>query len=108
MGYILKVRNDQCQSRTDERHKSKSKEISLIESMERCSVGKLLYEKWCPELISKRIAIESLACVSHETIYQWDWGLKKQETIQLQFLLPNSFLFLGLPIHNFFDTVNVD
>ena len=108
MGYILKVRNDQCQSRTDERHKSKSKEISLIGSMKRCIVGKLRYEKWCPELISKRIAIESLACVSHETIYQWDWGLKKQETIQLQFFLPNSFLFLGLPIHNFFDTVNVD
>jgi len=34
------------------------------------------YEKWSPELITKRLAKESECCVSHETIYKWIWTAK--------------------------------
>ena len=34
------------------------------------------YEKWSPELISKRLAMEGETCVSHETIYKWIWTAK--------------------------------
>jgi len=68
-----------AQRRKDERHKSKSKQILLTESMKERIAGLLRYEKWSPELISKRLAIEGEACVSHETIYQWIWEIKKSK-----------------------------
>jgi len=39
-------------------------------------VGLLTYQKWSPELISKRLLKESEFCVSHETIYKWIWMAK--------------------------------
>lgn len=68
-----------AQRRTDGRHKSKPKQILLTESMKERIAGLLRYEKWSPELISKRLAIEGEACVSHETIYQWIWEIKKSK-----------------------------
>lgn len=68
-----------AQRRTDGRHKSKAKQILLTESMKERIAGLLRYEKWSPELISKRLAIEGEACVSHETIYQWVWEIKKSK-----------------------------
>jgi IS30 family transposase len=34
------------------------------------------HQKWSPELISKRLAKEGEACISHETIYKWIWLTK--------------------------------
>ena len=34
------------------------------------------YEKWSPELISKRLNKTGESCVSHETIYKWIWKAK--------------------------------
>lgn len=36
----------------------------------------MVYEKWSPELIAKRLSKESEGCVSHETIYKWIWMAK--------------------------------
>lgn len=68
-----------AQRRTNERHRSKSKQILLTESLKERIAGLLRYEKWSPELISKRLVIEGEACVSHETIYQWIWEMKKSK-----------------------------
>ena len=68
-----------AQRRTDGRHKSKPKQILLTESMKERIAGLLRHEKWSPELISKRLAIEGEACVSHETIYQWIWEIKQSK-----------------------------
>ena len=46
----------------------------------------LRFEKWSPELISKRLALDDEICVSHETIYQWIWKAKKsKKKIDLQY-----------------------
>lgn len=41
--------------------------------------GELRSEKLSPELISKRLELDGEACVSHETIYQWIWDVKKSK-----------------------------
>lgn len=68
-----------AQRRADIRHKSKPKQLLLTEQLKARIAGLLRYEKWSPELISKRLAIEDKACVSHETIYQWIWDTKKSK-----------------------------
>ena len=68
-----------AQRRTDERHKSKPKEILLTESMKKRIDGLLRKERWSPELISERLSLQGEICVSHETIYQWIWEMKKSK-----------------------------
>jgi len=59
------------------RHKSKPKQVLLTDPMKERIAGLLRFEQWSPELISERLSIEVEACVSHETIYQWIWKVKK-------------------------------
>jgi len=66
-----------AQGRADVRHKKKPKQISLTEPIKERIAGLLRFEKWSPELISKRLELEGEKCVSHETIYQWIWEVKK-------------------------------
>jgi len=66
-----------AQRRTDSRHKEKPKQILLTQQMKERIAGLLSIEKWSPELISKRLAIEGEPCVSHERIYQWIWSMKR-------------------------------
>ncbi len=68
-----------AQRRTDERHRSKPKKVLLTESMKKRIAGLLRKERWSPELISERLPLEGEACVSHETIYQWIWEMKKSK-----------------------------
>jgi len=63
--------------RAKNRHKSKPKKVLLTEDLKERIARLLQHEKWSPELISKRLAIEGEVCVSHETIYQWIWRVKK-------------------------------
>lgn len=51
-----------------ERHKNKKKK--RIDEATWTKVGKLLELKWSPEQISKRLEVEGLPGVSHETIYR--------------------------------------
>ena len=51
-----------------ERHKNKKKK--RIDEATWTTVGKLLELKWSPEQISKRLEVEGLPGVSHETIYR--------------------------------------
>ena len=41
--------------------------------------GLLRYEKWSPELNSKRLELDEEACLSHEKIYRWIWDVKKSK-----------------------------
>lgn len=66
-----------AQRRTEKRHKTKPKKIRLTKPLKQRIAGLLRYEKWSPELISHRLAKEGESCVSHETIYQWIWAMKK-------------------------------
>ena len=68
-----------AQRRSDSRHKSKPKRVLLTEQMKERIASLLCFEKWSPELISKRLALDGEACVSHETIYQWIWAVKKSK-----------------------------
>lgn len=65
--------------RTVLRHKYKFKRVLLTEVMKERIAGLLRFEKWSPELISKRLELEGESCVSHETIYQWIWDVKKSK-----------------------------
>ncbi len=68
-----------AQRRTDIRHKSKPKQILLTDSMKKRIAGLLRNERWSPELISERLPLQGETCVSHETIYQWIWEMKKSK-----------------------------
>ncbi len=68
-----------AQRRTVSRHKCKFKRVLLTEVMKERIAGLLRFEKWSPELISKRLELEGESCVSHETIYQWIWDVKKSK-----------------------------
>lgn len=68
-----------AQRRTDARHKKKPKQVLLTEPLKERIAGLLCFEKWSPELISKRLELEGEKCVSHETIYQWIWDSKKSK-----------------------------
>ena len=62
--------------KTDSRHSSKAKQILLTDQLKARIASLMPYEKWSPELISKRLAMEGETCVSHETIYKWIWTAK--------------------------------
>jgi IS30 family transposase len=62
--------------KTNIRHCSKPKPVSLTEDLKARIARLMEYEKWSPELISKRLSKESEHCVSHETIYKWIWAAK--------------------------------
>ncbi len=62
-----------AQRRTDSRHKKKPKQVLLTTQMKERIASLLRFEKWSPELISKRLPLQGETCVSHETIYQWIW-----------------------------------
>jgi len=68
-----------AQRRTVSRHKCKFKRVLLTEVMKERIAGLLRFEKWSPALISKRLELEGESCVSHETIYQWIWDVKKSK-----------------------------
>ncbi len=68
-----------AQRRADTRHKNKPKQAMLTEPLKERIAGLLRYEKWSPELISKRLELDGEACVSYETIYQWIWDVKKSK-----------------------------
>ncbi|MGB5941909.1 MAG: IS30 family transposase, partial [Leeuwenhoekiella sp.] len=65
-----------AQDKTDGRHSAKPKQVLFDEALKRRIAGLLVYEKWSPELIAKRLSKESEPCVSHETIYKWIWMAK--------------------------------
>jgi len=65
---------EHAQRKTDQRHLTKPKRVVLTEDLKKLIKGLLEYEKWSPELISKKL---SERCVSHETIYKWIWTAKK-------------------------------
>ena len=67
---------EHAQGKTDYRHSSKPKHTLLTDQMKRRIAGLMIYEKWSPELIAKRLSKESERCVSHETIYKWIWMAK--------------------------------
>jgi len=71
---VYKAEN--AQSKTALRHRDKTKQILLTESLKKRIESLLKYEKWSPELIAKRLSLESDICVSHETIYKWIWECK--------------------------------
>lgn len=71
--YVARI----AQNRTQKRHKTKPKKILLTKELKERIAGLLLYENWSPELISQRLTKEGEFCVSHETIYQWIWDMKK-------------------------------
>lgn len=71
---IYKAEN--AQSKTAHRHRIKTKQILLTESLKKRIESLLEREKWSPELIAKRLSLESDTCVSHETIYKWIWECK--------------------------------
>ncbi len=68
-----------AQRRTDSRHKCKPKQVLLTDQIKKRIASLLRVEKWSPELISKRLELDGEACVSHEIIYQWIWGVKKSK-----------------------------
>lgn len=59
-----------------ERHKKKKKK--RIDEATWARVGKLLELKWSPEQISKRLEVEGLPGVSHETIYRHIYQDKRE------------------------------
>ena len=61
---------EHAQRKTDSRHSSKAKQILLTDQLKARIASLMPYEKWSPELISKRLAMEGETCVSHETIYK--------------------------------------
>ena len=67
---------ENAQSKTRIRHRDKAKRILLNEPLKKRIESLLQHEKWSPELIAKRLSLESYACVSHETIYKWIWECK--------------------------------
>jgi IS30 family transposase len=67
---------EHAQAKTDIRHQKKNKKIYLTEELKGRIAGLMSYEKWSPELISKRLAKQGEPCVSHETIYKWIWHAK--------------------------------
>lgn len=70
---------DNAQRRTETRHKNKPKQVLLTEPVKERIAGLLRYQKWSPELISKRLRLEGEQFISHETIYQWIWEVKKSK-----------------------------
>lgn len=68
-----------AQRRTLIRHRYKFKQVLLTDPMKVRIAGLLRKEKWSPELISERLSLEGEACVTHETIYQWIWEVKKSK-----------------------------
>ena len=67
---------EHAQQKTQQRHCNKPKPILLTEALKKRISGLMEYEKWSPELITKRLNKESNTCVSHETIYKWIWTAK--------------------------------
>lgn len=67
---------EHAQAKTDHRHFNKQKKVFLSEDLKKRIESLLKYEKWSPELISKRLSKTSEECVSHETIYKWIWMAK--------------------------------
>lgn len=67
---------EHAQVKTDHRHCVKAKQVLLSESLKARIAGLMQYEKWSPELISKRLNKTGESCVSHETIYKWIWKAK--------------------------------
>tara|TARA_R110002012_G_C11541104_1_gene601434 strand:- start:13 stop:1014 length:1002 start_codon:yes stop_codon:yes gene_type:complete len=67
---------ENAEVKTRNRHRFKPKQVQLTEALKVRIAGLLRVEKWSPELISKRLRLESGHCVSHETIYQWIWTAK--------------------------------
>ncbi|MBU2947824.1 hypothetical protein [Zobellia uliginosa] len=51
----------------------------MTEVMKERIAGLLRFEKWNPELIIKRLELEVESFISHETIYQWIWNVKKSK-----------------------------
>ncbi len=67
---------EHAQRKTNQRHRHKNKRVLLDDQLKARIEGLMRYEKWSPELISKRLIKQGEFCVSHETIYQWIWTAK--------------------------------
>lgn len=72
----FKYIGEHAQRKTDQRHSEKTKKVLLTDRLKVRVASLMSHEKWSPELISKRLAIEGESCVSHETIYKWIWTAK--------------------------------
>ena len=67
---------EHAQRKTDHRHSHKHKSLMLTDPLKERIAGLMIYEKWSPELIAKRLSKDGETCVSHETIYKWIWTAK--------------------------------
>lgn len=67
---------EHAQLKTKARHAIKHKQVLLTEALKERIESLLKHEKWSPELIAKRLALNGEHCVSHETIYKWIWDCK--------------------------------
>lgn len=72
----LQYIGEDAQRKTDHRHSTKEKQVLLTENLKARIAALMNFEKWSPELISKRLKKDGESCVSHETIYNWIWKAK--------------------------------
>jgi IS30 family transposase len=71
-----------AERKTRNRHKLKYKVTSLTPELKRAIALKMEYDKWSPELISKKWEQNGIPIVSHETIYKWIWESKHTNRLE--------------------------
>jgi IS30 family transposase len=64
------------------RHKQKHKRVLLSVDLKKKIADKMYYDKWSPELISKKWKQLEIPVVSYETIYKWIWKSKHTNTYE--------------------------
>lgn len=82
-----------AQTKTDNRHKRKSKRVKFTMSMKEYIKAKLTTEKWSPEIISVKGKEKYNDFVSLESIYKWIWAMKRSNKRED---LPYKLLHEGL------------
>lgn len=68
---------ERAQMKAQRRHQEKNKHITFTNEMRRQIVKQLTIEKLSPELITQMGRRDNADFVSHETIYQWIWAMKR-------------------------------
>jgi len=63
--------------KTQNRHRHKAKRTLFTLQMKETIVNWMKFKRWSPELISVMAKQMNMDMVSHETIYQWIWEMKK-------------------------------
>lgn len=63
--------------KTKIRHRFKPKKIVFTDSMKKTIIKWMSCKRWSPELVKAEARKRKMDMVSHETIYQWIWNMKK-------------------------------